>query len=264
LPQTWSILHPHQLTWTSDLPNHTCDVCQVHKNLHYFRCACCDFDMCVSCFLASDTAREAQLIELLHMLRCLPSDLVPLIVQYDTIVSINQASWTLDKNYIPTHVGKQSLLDRLQCRIPGMGENLPYKFSDPVWGCSQEGWLLGTISNSHKKYVQVQYYEAKKHYQWFHVESNDIKLFKSRLAPMTSFEREWFKGRIIEVKDHLGEWKQAEVLLVEKRKIFISYLNSTEKFNKWLNLDDKLNLQRVRTVNLSKKTSLRNNANFLQ
>jgi len=118
-------------------------------------------------------------------------------------------------------------------------------------GCAPEGWLLGKICKIQEQYVQVEAYETKKHYQWFHVDSNDLKLFQPRLSSMPSFEREWFRGRIIQVKDAFGDgWKQAEVLLIEKTNILISYLNSTEKFREWLNLDDKMNLQRIRIPKL--------------
>jgi TPR repeat protein len=52
LPQTFSALHSHILTWTCDVVNHYCDTCRKSfKVTHYFRCAGCDFDLCVPCFL---------------------------------------------------------------------------------------------------------------------------------------------------------------------------------------------------------------------
>jgi hypothetical protein len=55
-----------------------------------------------------------------------------------------------------------------------------------VWGYSPEGWMLGKVCAISKKFVQVEYSQTPKHYQWFREDAIELKQFEPHSHPLKS------------------------------------------------------------------------------
>lgn len=133
LPQTFSALHSHILTWTCDVINHYCDTCRKSFQVtHYFRCAGCDFDLCVPCFLMKDTRQDQRLYDLCYTsLKFIPSVLLLLIVDYISAEKGNETNWDVSKSHIPQGVRSKGEISPSEHGTPSFFEQEGFVQSQP-------------------------------------------------------------------------------------------------------------------------------------
>jgi hypothetical protein len=181
-PRTFSSLHSHILVWTYDVANHYCDTCkQSSKKTNYFRCSGCDFDLCVPCFLMKDTCQDKRLYDSCsRFMKFIPSVLLLIIVDYVGLEKVNESNWNVLKSHVPQGVPVPKERFYLVDMVNNLffNKKVLYKVNQDVWGYSPEGWMLGKVCTLREKFVQVEYYQNQKHYQWFRDDAIELKQFE--------------------------------------------------------------------------------------
>jgi hypothetical protein len=113
-------------------------------------------------------------------LKFIPSVLLLLIVDYVSPEKGNETNWDVSKSHVPQGVPVSKERSHLVNMVNNLFSNkkVLYKVSQVVWGYSPEGWMLGKVCAISEKFVQVEYYQCQKHYQWFRDDAIELKQFE--------------------------------------------------------------------------------------